>query len=1103
MAFGLTEIPNGYSQSGGPQGGTVNALAIDPSAPATLYAGTTLGVFKSTNRGTNWTAVNSGLRIPNSETPASVNALAIDPATPTTVYAGTYQGVFKSTDRGTNWIFVNFPSSVNSLAIDPSVTGTLYAGTPFGVLKSTDGGTNWIYVNSGLRPGPVNSLAIDPSVPGTLYAGTFSGVFKSTNGGTSWTSVNSGLTVTNIVATIVIDPSTPTTLYAGIPRAGVFKSINGGTSWTPINAGLTATIVVSLAIDPSAPATLYTGTLDGGAFESSDGGASWTAVNAGLTPQAANVLAIDPSTPTTLYVGNWLGVFMSSNRGTSWTAVNVGLTAEAVYALAIDPNTPMTLYAGTSAGVFKSANGGMSWTASHSGLFSTVNALALDPSNAATLYAGINGGVFKSTNGGLDWTAINSGLTATIVNAIAIDPSAPATLYAGANGGVFKSTNGGTSWTAMNSGLTATTVYALAIDPSSPATLYAGTDGGGIFKSNNGGTSWAQVYVNDTVRVLAIDSSTPATVYAGLGRGFGVKSTDGGTSWDVLTFGVRYNGLNNYTYVHALSVDPSDPATLYAGALINNDGGIQKSTDGGTNWISVDSGLSAATINALAIDPSTPGTLYAGTYFGVFKSINGGASWHGPGAGSSNGLPAFAVANRGGMSSTSSGSGSSISVGYGEIRPNSGTTTPSGIAILSNRQNNILVSEVGVPATPALSSGRMYAEIAGALNAGLAIANPNDSPVIINFYFTDADGNAAGSGSTTIGAHQQSAQFLDQSPYNVYSTTTFQGTFSFTSSLPVAVVALRGFTNERGEFLMSTLPVIDTSVPPNTGTLVASHFVDGGGWTTNVLLVNPTDNPISGTIQFLNQAGTAANVTIGNQTSSSFTYAIPRRTSQKLSTSGQGPMPVVAGSIRIVPSGGGTSPTPLIVFSNRPDVITVSEAGVPVTSGTAFRTYVEVSGVTGLPGNINSGIAVANLSPTPAVVTFDVTDLTGASVSGILPVTITLPAAGQAAKFLSEIFPSLRKPFQGVLRITTASSGLSVVGLRTRINERYDFLITTTPPTNESAPAPTAPLYFPQVADGGGFTTQFILFSGVVGQVSSGTLNLIKQDGSPFGITFN
>ena len=66
------------------------------------------GVFKSTNGGGNWSAVNTGL------TDTYVHALAIDPVTPTTLYAGTEGGgVFKSTDGGGNWSAVNTGPPVN------------------------------------------------------------------------------------------------------------------------------------------------------------------------------------------------------------------------------------------------------------------------------------------------------------------------------------------------------------------------------------------------------------------------------------------------------------------------------------------------------------------------------------------------------------------------------------------------------------------------------------------------------------------------------------------------------------------------------------------------------------------------------------------------------------------------------------------------------------------------------------------------------------------------------------------------------------------------------------------------------------------------------
>jgi photosystem II stability/assembly factor-like uncharacterized protein len=453
-----------WAQTSGPGGGTIQALVIDPSSPSTLYAGTFEGgVFKSTNGGDSWSAVNSGL---------SSSMFSGGPAK-TPVYA---------------------------LAIDPGTPATLYAGTSGnGVFKTTDGGASWSAVNSGLPKTSVYVIAIDPSAPATLYAGTYDAfnggnVFKSTNGGASWSAVTSGLAISSAVYSLAIDSSRPSTLYAGTDRS-VFKSTNGGASWSEVNY-TSGDAVRALVIDPGNPATLYEGRGQGGIFKSTNGGASWSKVNSGREVFAGlssatpvNAIAIDPSNPATVYVGTYGGevVFKSTNGGASWSGIKSGLFTNNVYSLAIDPSNPATLYAGSEySGVFKSTDGGASWRGINSGLSTanTVYSIAIDASAPATLYAGsYGGGVFKSTNGGASWSAVNSGLTATKVYSVVIDPSSPATLHAGTSDGVFKSTDGGASWSAVNSGLSAPTVLSLAIDPHNPDTLYAGTYGGGVFRT--------------------------------------------------------------------------------------------------------------------------------------------------------------------------------------------------------------------------------------------------------------------------------------------------------------------------------------------------------------------------------------------------------------------------------------------------------------------------------------------------------------------------------------------------------------------------------------------------------------------------------------------
>src|SRR5581483_10359393 len=120
-------------------------------------------------------------------------------------------------------------------------------------------------------------------------------------------------------------------------------------------------------------------------------------------------------------------------------------------------------------------------------------------------------------------------------------------------------------------------------------------------------------------------------------------------------------------------------------------------------------------------------------------------------------------------------------------------------------------------------------------------------------------------------------------------------------------------------------------------------------------------------------------------------------------------------------------------------------------------------------------------------VSFELTDLTGKSLG---TASIPVPGNGQTAKFVSDIFPSVSLPLKGVLRVSTAGSSVAVAELRGRYNERGDFLMSTTPPTNENVAPPASAIVVPHIVNGGGFITQFILFSGAANQAASGELHL-------------
>ncbi len=466
------------------------------------------------------------------------------------------------------------------------------------------------------------------------------------------------------------------------------------------------------------------------------------------------------------------------------------------------------------------------------------------------------------------------------------------------------------------------------------------------------------------------------------------------------------------------------------------------------------------------------------------------------------GLLPFSVPDRGGFSVTSQDAEPMLRVGYGQVETDDGMTPPVGLAIFGSRLNGILVSEAGVPASAAVLEGRIFAETDGPVRTGLALANPNDTAATITFFFTDSNGIDSGHDTFTLGPRKQMARFLDEEPFN--GGSAMFGTFTFTADQPVAVIALRGFVNERSEFLMTTLPVAPLAVP-TTGTVYFPHFAAGGGWTTQVILVNPTHALISGNVQFISsgsetEAAAPATLTLADgRSGSEFTYAIPPRSATRLRTSNPaGPLEV--GSVRAVPDPGQPAPSGVSIFAFQKDGMTVSEAGVPAsTSGAAFRVYVEASGTPGQPHAVRSGIALTNTSDAPTTVSLELTDLDGTATG--LPESLTIPASGHIARFIDEFFPALTTPFSGILRIASTAPDIAAVGLRLAINPRHDILVTTTPPVDENAAAAASGLFFPHFVDSDGWTTQFILFSGSTGQTAAGMIRFTGQDGQPMELS--
>ncbi len=175
----------------------VVSIVIHPTDPNILYAGTSGGVYKTTKGGKPWKRAIVGM-LPENDPATSmalgVNALVIDPTSPATVYAGTTKGLFKTTNAAESWIRVTegtlADEFIMGVAIDPSAPNIIYVGHREGIDKSTDYGETWTLMNQGLTNLNVRTLVMSSHDSMLLYVGmNRGGLFRSTDGAKTWVPV--------------------------------------------------------------------------------------------------------------------------------------------------------------------------------------------------------------------------------------------------------------------------------------------------------------------------------------------------------------------------------------------------------------------------------------------------------------------------------------------------------------------------------------------------------------------------------------------------------------------------------------------------------------------------------------------------------------------------------------------------------------------------------------------------------------------------------------------------------------------------------------------------------------------------------------------------
>ncbi len=185
----------------------VAPMTIDPSNSKTLYFGT-YRIWQTRDGAGRWAAVSPDL---SGDGRGTIKAIAVAPSDPNTVYAGTSDGKVQVTNNAlaggsAAWIDRSAGLAARTLtsitvdAIDAGTAYVTYSGflnslvTPnLHVFKTTNGGAKWTDISGNLPDLPVNCLAVDPDLPDTLYIGTDAGVLVTTDGGTTWSTLGTGL----------------------------------------------------------------------------------------------------------------------------------------------------------------------------------------------------------------------------------------------------------------------------------------------------------------------------------------------------------------------------------------------------------------------------------------------------------------------------------------------------------------------------------------------------------------------------------------------------------------------------------------------------------------------------------------------------------------------------------------------------------------------------------------------------------------------------------------------------------------------------------------------------------------------------------------------
>lgn len=647
--------------------GRIADIAVDPTDKNTWYVATaSSNVWKTVNRGTTWDPIFDQYGA------YSTGCLAIDPVHPATIWLGTGEnqsqrsvgwgdGVYKSTDGGKSWQNMGLAASehIGKIAVHPVHPETVFVaaqgplwkeGGDRGLYRTQDGGKSWkkvleVSVNTG-----ISDVVIDPVHPEIMYAASYqrrrhvgilvaggpeARIYKSTDGGENWRILENGLPGGEVGRIgIAISPQDHRVVYALVVasegRGGFFRSADEGESWQKMSGHsiVDPQYYGEIYPDPHRFDCIYV--IDMTTHYSEDGGKTFQQIDNEFKHVDDHVVVFDPDDPDYLMIGCDGGIYETYDRMETWL-YHDNLPITQFYRVGIDQASPFYfVYGGTQD---NSTLRGPSQNTSRHGITNRDWKLILggdgfqarvDPEDPNTIYAQYQyAGIVRYDLRTGERTDIqpqprpgDDPLRWHWDSPLIISPHHPKRLYFAAQN-LFRSDDRGDSWVPVSGDLSRNE------DRNQRKVM------GRVWSPE---AVWKNVFTSPFGTIVSLSESPlrEGLIAVGTDDGLIQVTDDGGERWKRVG---RFPGVPEKAYVADLVFSQHDRNTLYAVFNNHKEGDfkpyILKSTDLGDSWVMICRGISLPhacwTILEDHVDPKL---LFAGTEFGVYCTIDGGASWY-------------------------------------------------------------------------------------------------------------------------------------------------------------------------------------------------------------------------------------------------------------------------------------------------------------------------------------------------------------------------------------------------------------------------------------------------------------------------------------------